>query len=248
MVLVKIHRGERLIDMGGLAGMYEEFREAILDKGGDDPALAWSPFSDSCNHSFSITNRKTSLNLSDRYIEYAAKDIEEEIATCRALIDLCDKQDIAIKSFYTLHTPRSRSFEFWFDIAINGISERRKAVNRYLSQIGANKSKQVIVPVLDIPVPSRLLEYTIGHIIDDELRFQTADKTELINIIEDATYYISNVENVPFVRDKSNSIWKNYIQERFSLQIRDDHCCKHCGSELFVGIPYCMNCNSLLCR
>lgn len=237
--------------MGGLAGLFEEFREAIQDKGGDDPALAWAPLKCSSGYGFSIyTSGHSKLPNNSRmlkqHIEYTTADLREEIATCLSILNLCERQDDAINAFYKVHSPRSRSFGFWFDIATDGIAKRREIVNGHLSQIQSGCTIDVATPVLDLPIESRLLDYSIKHIIEDELQYQTADRTELINIIEDATYYIASIEKTPIVWDKANSIWMNYVKGKYPSLIRYDHCCSQCGGELFTGIPYCMSCNSIL--
>lgn len=237
--------------MGGLAGLFEEFREAIQDKGGDDPALAWCPLKHSGGYGFSIYSSGRSRShrnekTNKQHIEYTTVDLREEIATCLSLLNLCDRQDNAIDSFYRVHTPRSRSFEFWFDIAMEGIAKRRQIVSGHLAEIQRGCNLDVTTPVLELPVESRLLDYSIKHIIEDELKFETADRTELINIIEDATHYIASITGVPVVWDKSNSIWMNYVKGKYPTLIRYDHCCSRCGGELFTGIPYCMSCNSIL--
>ena len=236
--------------MGGLAGLLEEFREAIQDKGGDDP-LIWTGFVPKWKPDSYRTQSYKSYQATyfpTVHIPCSTSELREEIAVCLAIMDLCDKQENAIKSFYDAHEPRSRSFEFWFEVAKDGISERRKAADKQLQYLRKECSIDVPVPNIDIPVRLRLLEYAIDHVIEDELKEEKANRTELINIIEDGTHYISVAEGIPYVRDASNSIWMNYLRQQDDLHIRNDHCCSRCGGELFVGIPYCMSCNTMIKR
>lgn len=239
--------------MGGLAGFYEEIREAVLNNGFDDPIFGWRTTSNADGYWFTPYSPKSQYKKSSGYapayrFSYTTNDIREKIATLKFLLQLCEAQESAIASFYALHNPRSKSFAYWLDFAATAVSEKKLMLTEHLLGIHDSSARNSSIPEIDIPVRSRILEYLVKHIIEDELKFQTADRTELINIAYDAIYYISDVEGVPFVRDERNSVWVNYLDSHFTLAIRNDHCCSRCGSDLYAGIPYCLSCNSVLSR
>ena len=224
-------------------GISDERLEMIRDEPWEFPRYPKLP---KISNSPQITQNAHKKRSQKTHIVYTTAELSKEITDCLWILNLCDKQDKAIDSFFRIHTPRSRSFNFWFEFAVSGISNRRQTANNHLLQLPNRCNLDVAPPVVDLPIESSLLDYLIKHIIEDELQYQTADKTELINIIEDATYYISNIKGTPLVWDKTNSIWMNYVKEKYPSSIRYDHCCSRCGGELFTRIPYCMSCNSIL--
>lgn len=239
--------------MGGLAGFYEEVREAVLNNGFDDPVLGWSSTSIVGDYCFSLYGqdsqslRKNTVTSQKRsYL--STQNIAEEIATCQSLLRLCTRQEMAVSIFYDIREPRSKSFAYWLELASDSIAQKKQMLLDHLSEMQLCQVPSLDLPDFDVPVCSRILEYLIKHIIEDELKYQTANRTELINIIDDATCYISEIEGVPFIKDGANSIWLNYLKSHYSFSIRDDHCCSQCGADLFAGIPYCLSCNALLSR
>ena len=239
--------------MGGLAGFYEEVREAVLNNGFDDPILGWRSTSNAGGYCFSLYAQeskplKEKKVIPKRQTYFTTKNVAEEIATCKSLLRLCMKQEMAVSAFYDIREPRSKSFEYWLGVAADSIAHKKHMLLDHLSEIQTTKTSSLDLPDFNVPVYSRVLEYLIKHIIEDELKYQTANRTELINIIDDATCYISEVEGLPLIKDGTNSIWLNYLKSHYSFAIRDDHCCGQCGSDLFVGIPYCLSCNTLLSR
>lgn len=238
--------------MGGLAGFYEEVREAVLNNGFDDPILGWCSTSNvgGCFSLYEQTSQpaKKKQVAVKRQNFFTTLNVAEEIQTCKSLIRLCVKQEMAVSAFYDIHEPRSKSFAYWLEFASDSIAKKKQMLLDHLSEMQFRQDTSLDLPDFNVPVYSRVLEYLIKHIIEDELKYQTANRTELINIIDDATYYISDVERIPLIKDGTNSIWLNYLRSHYSFSIRDDHCCSQCGADLFAGIPYCLSCNTLLSR
>lgn len=245
----------------GFAELYEEYRETATLRGFEDPAIVFAP-------GFQYTSYTPQR---DRYHTGRARTVptpvtvvkpnnkpnnrvkiprSQEVKFCFSLLDICSSQLKAGQVFQNYKEPRSDAFHYWFEITQNNIHKKEKAVSDYLKN-----DLHTVDRVPDVnnstnisQASQNLLYYIVRHILYEDIMPQAIETSELINIIEDATYYIACANNNPLMLDETNSVFIDYLKKNYDLKLRDDYCCKNCNSDLFVGIPYCLRCCSILAR
>ena len=244
----------------GWAGVFEEYREAIQNRGGEDPALAY----DSYRYRRSKPQAEYYKPLWDRYCEVGSKvnknqrnedfaaqirmlqsmtDTEKAYLSYHYLLDTCiyrEKQLLTLRHQhqFTTHLVKDTIDEYisivretWQHAAKEIESARKKLKRIPQYNFLVDDAVEKNVPVVTL-LDSLFLHLTTTADFDDSHFLQTlfADLSKLISMIQTDTY-----GKLPKV------ICREYYERAFQPSYGIARC-DNCGELLYSGCSYCFNC------